>query len=283
MYVAFLTAIALSTAVPAAPAGARPGVGPSAPPAAAAQQGARLSVRFRDLDTDNDGVITRSEWRGSMVTFRQYDQNRDGVISRAEFRDQTTGEDRDSRDDDFAYLDSNNDGRIERREWNGNNTEFNALDRNRDGVLSRAEMNTADAGRDYPGERGRTARAHEIVRVDSRENWNQTGIFVRAGDMITIHADGTIQLSDNPSDIADPGGARNNRRAPNAPIASAPAGALIARIGDSSPILIGSNGTIASAPATGRLFLGVNDDHFPDNGGEFRVTVDVDSTNGRRR
>jgi len=276
MYVAFLTALTLSTAVPTAQARAHLNMGSATHVAAAERQTGRLTLQFRDLDTDNDGVITRSEWRGSMATFRTYDLNGDGVISRAEFREQNIGDGRDNRGDEFESLDANNDGRIQRREWDGNNTEFNSLDRNRDGVLSRWEFNGGQAGRDLAGDRSRTATAHEVVRVDSRQNWNDTGMFVRAGDTITIHADGTIQLSDNPSDVSDPTGARSGRRAPNAPIGSAPAGALIARIGDSAPILVGANGTIASAPATGRLFLGVNDDHFPDNAGEFRATVDVD-------
>ena len=119
------------------------------------------------------------------------------------------------------------------------------------------------------------AGTQEVVTVDAKQTWSDTGVFVRVGDTITIHADGTIQLSDNPSDVSDPTGARSGRRAPNAPLGSAPAGALIARIGDSSPFLIGANGTINRAPATGRLFLGINDDHFPDNSGVFRATVDI--------
>src|SRR5262249_2852002 len=158
---------------------------------AAERQTGRVATRFRDLDTNNDGVIARSEWRGSLASFRTYDQNRDGVISRAEFREESVGT---ARDDEFESLDANNDGRIERREWNGNNTEFNSLDRNRDGVLSRWEMEGGQTGRDL-GARSRTAGARENVRVDSRQTWNDTGIMVRAGDTVTIHADGTIQLS----------------------------------------------------------------------------------------
>jgi hypothetical protein len=57
-------------------------------------------------------------------------------------------------------------------------------------------------------------------------------------------------------------------------VAQAPAGGLIARIGDSAPVYVGDRRGVR-APANGRLFLGVNDDHFEDNSGEFRVNVNV--------
>ena len=33
------------------------------------------------MDTDNDGVITRAEWRGNDQSFREHDLNHDGVLS----------------------------------------------------------------------------------------------------------------------------------------------------------------------------------------------------------
>ena len=42
--------------------------------------------RFGDLDVNNDGAITRNEWRDSVATFRDLDRNRDNRLSRAEFR-----------------------------------------------------------------------------------------------------------------------------------------------------------------------------------------------------
>ncbi len=51
------------------------------------------------------------------------------------------------------------------------------------------------------------------------------------------------------------------------------AGTLIGRIGPNGrPFEIG-NGASVTVPAAGPLFLGVNDDGFEDNQGEFRVEI----------
>jgi hypothetical protein len=80
-------------------------------------------------------------------------------------------------------------------------------------------------------------------------------------------------LSDNFNDVASPAGS-NNRRALDAPLTRAAAGALIARVGNSSIFAVGNRRQVR-APASGRLYLGVNDDYLADNSGEFRVMVDV--------
>ena len=49
-------------------------------------------------------------------------------------------------------------------------------------------------------------------------------------------------------------------------------GALIGRIGNGAPFGIG-NQTNVPMPASGMLFLGVNDNNFDDNSGEFRVEI----------
>jgi hypothetical protein len=54
-----------------------------------------------------------------------------------------------------------------------------------------------------------------------------------------------------------------------------PAGALLARIGNGAPFVIGDGTNINRTTNSGRLYLGVNDDHLPDNSGAFRVTVGV--------
>ena len=166
----------------------------------------------------------------------------------------------------FASLDVDGNGTLARNEWHWSLGSFNQRDLNRNGSLSRREfVATTDTTTDT---------ATPEVRVGGNERWADTGITVRAGDVITVHADGTIQMSTNPNDIAVPGGAPSGRRAKNAPIPEAVAGALIAKVGDSLPILVGDRRSF-TAPITGRLYLGVNDDHLPDNTGEYRVALSV--------
>ena len=43
---------------------------------------------YRLWDQNNDGVITRTEWRGTVQDFRTRDWNRDGVLSGSELSDQ---------------------------------------------------------------------------------------------------------------------------------------------------------------------------------------------------
>jgi hypothetical protein len=114
-----------------------------------------------------------------------------------------------------------------------------------------------------------------MITVDATRQWTDTGILVEAGDRISFDADGSVQLSDNSRDLAGPAGAPSGRQAPNAPIAGQPAGALIARIGNSAPVPVGARRT-SRAPMSGPLYLGINDDYFQDNRGQYRVIVTVE-------
>jgi Ca2+-binding EF-hand superfamily protein len=92
---------------------------------------------FRSLDDNRDGVISSREWHYDTESFYRADRNRDGILSRQEFLSTDMDDDRDDR---FAYLDANRNGRVDRNEWHGSDNAFDWLDRNRDGVLSRAEV-----------------------------------------------------------------------------------------------------------------------------------------------
>jgi hypothetical protein len=49
-------------------------------------------------------------------------------------------------------------------------------------------------------------------------------------------------------------------------------------IGDSNTVVVGDRTTL-TAPRDGRLYLGINDDHLPDNSGEFQVTIGIRGRN----
>ena len=120
-----------------------------------------------------------------------------------------------------------------------------------------------------------TSDSATVNVVTSTTRWIDSGVFVYAGDIVRFQATGTIQMSTDGADVADPGGARSQRRAASAPLPQQPAGALIARIDQGGPIFVGANTSGIRMPQTGRLYLSVNDDHLPDNTGEFRVVVEV--------
>lgn len=92
---------------------------------------------FRSLDHNRDNRISRDEWHYDREAFLRADRNRDNILTRAEFLGNGTSDV--DRDDRFEDLDTNNNNRIERREWHGTDDAFDWLDRNNDGWLSRAE------------------------------------------------------------------------------------------------------------------------------------------------
>lgn len=108
------------------------------------------------------------------------------------------------------------------------------------------------------------------IRVPATSGWVSTGMRVRRGDVVTFNTTGEVQLSDNRSDRATSPG--TTRRAPNAPLPSVNAGALIGRIGNGEPFGIG-NQTSVPMPNDGMLYLAVNDDERSDNAGEFIVQI----------
>jgi len=94
---------------------------------------AQSSMRFRDLDRNRDGVITRAEWRGNDQSFRQHDSNGDGILSADEVRaNQDTGIVR-----DFSAVDLDGNGHVTAQEWR---RAFTQLDVNRDGSLTEDEL-----------------------------------------------------------------------------------------------------------------------------------------------
>jgi len=110
------------------------------------------------------------------------------------------------------------------------------------------------------------------ITVQANQPWTSTGIMVRKGQTITVSTTGDVQLSDDPTDTATADGARTGRYATNAPLKQVLAGALIGRIGHGTPFAIGHQ-TLIVPPASGLLFLGVNDDGFGDNKGTFQVVI----------
>ena len=181
------------------------------------------------------------------------------------------------REQRFENLDVNGNGRIEPREWDGTVAAFNRLDANNDNFLTRAEMvaggaNQAPVGTSGPAQPQSQSRE---IRVESRARWTDSGIDIRAGEMISFDARGTVRLGPTQGEVAGVDGTLSRRRDNGAPMGNQPEGALIARIGNSPVFFVGDLNAVR-APAAGRLYLGVNDGDLANNSGDFQVIVTLE-------
>ena len=143
------------------------------------------------------------------------------------------------------------------------------LDQDGPGAFDHGDRDRGDRDGDQVG-RPRGLRERE-VNVSARNQWTDSGVQVRNGQMIYFEASGKIRWGANRQD--GPDGENNSPRNPNRPIPSRPAASLIGRVGDDAPFFIGGDTNGIRVRGSGTLFLGVNDETFEDNSGSFRVTV----------
>ena len=103
--------------------------------------------------------------------------------------------------------------------------------------------------------------------ISTSQAWTDTGLDLQSGDQLQISASGAGSSGCDPRGVSAP--------APSAlPLASAPAGALIARLyaHGASPLLVGSGANLHIAEPS-HLFLGVNMSGVPPCSGAFVVSV----------
>ena len=98
--------------------------------------------RMKRMDANNDGVISRNEWKGKPEVFDKIDKNGDGSLTREEL-----GSAERRQAGRVNQMDTNNDGKISRDEWNGNPKRFDRLDANGDGELTKEEIRSARQNR----------------------------------------------------------------------------------------------------------------------------------------
>jgi hypothetical protein len=114
------------------------------------------------------------------------------------------------------------------------------------------------------------------ITVQGNQPWTDTGITVRRGDWVSFSASGQIQVTggEGADRVATPDGSASwSGPRTNYPIPAMAVGGLIGKVGNSAPFPVGSKTQPIQMPAAGRLYLGINDDHLPDNSGSFTVVV----------
>ncbi|MBO0725225.1 MAG: EF-hand domain-containing protein [Blastocatellia bacterium] len=122
-----------------APQGAQ---APQGQPSPRRRGGFNVDKRMKRMDTNNDGVISRDEWKGKPEGFDKIDKNGDGSLTREEL--EAAARRQAGR---FDQMDTNNDGRISRDEWKGPPKRFDRLDVNGDGVLTKEEIRSVRQNR----------------------------------------------------------------------------------------------------------------------------------------
>ena len=151
----------------------------------------QAEIRFQAMDTNNDRVITRAEWRGSARSFEVHDWNGDGILSGVELqigaRRPGRGQ-RDTRDlespwneqqiddwtvDHFRELDRDRNGRLTAAEWYYDRETFRRIDHNGDNAISQAEFVGTAGIDDDAGDRFENLDVNNDGRV-SRAEWHGT-------------------------------------------------------------------------------------------------------------
>ena len=114
------------------------------------------------------------------------------------------------------------------------------------------------------------------LTVSTTKEWTDTGVDVHPGELIQITAapakSASVQTGSGATSTCDPAGA-SDASASNLPVASAAAGALIGKIGE-SPFDVGAAKSI-NAAQPGRLYLGVNSAGTPPCKGTFAVKIET--------
>ncbi len=131
-----------------------------------------------------------------------------------------------------------------------------------------------------------TESPESLISVPGDCGWIPTHLEVREGDAVTITADGLVRFQEEsfcnkdklchagPEGIYlyDDDAAFQRFPLPSAAEGPAPCFCLIGRIGDGPAFFVGRAKSFV-APATGTLWLGINDFNLTDNTGEFTVSI----------
>ncbi len=164
--------------------------GEAAPSDELAQIRADVKSMFGRFDRNEDGMITRAEYRGTAVAFDRFDLNYDGLISPTEVEETMLHPKPPA--DRLHNQDADEDGVISRAEFSGDDASFARLDRNHDGVLSDADKRPARvAGAGAEG-RFKAMDTNSDGQL-TRDEWRGTDRTFQAKD---ANGDGVLTLNE---------------------------------------------------------------------------------------
>lgn len=117
-----------------------------------ANAGAGLRQRFKALDADGDGKLSRAEFRGPAPLFDRLDADKDGFVTRDEVNKGLPAPPNAPPPPGMPLLqrlramDKDGDGKVSRAEFTGRPAMFDRLDADKDGFVTREEANVLARG-----------------------------------------------------------------------------------------------------------------------------------------
>jgi Ca2+-binding EF-hand superfamily protein len=109
------------------------------PQATTGRRSPKRDGAMKRMDTNNDGKISRDEWRRKSQAFDKLDSDNDGFLTREELSAAAVRT-RKTRKRGLKQMDANSDSKISRDEWKGNAKRFDRLDTDQNGVISQEEF-----------------------------------------------------------------------------------------------------------------------------------------------
>jgi LssY C-terminus len=126
-------------------------------------------------------------------------------------------------------------------------------------------------------------RLSQEIQMTGDQYWSDTGIDVKAGEHVVVTASGKLRYADAKTDNGPEGLGRGFKDLLRIlPFNDAGRGALIGRIGDADtaqPFLIGARRDV-SAPISGQLSIGINQEKDDTADGTYTVRVEVYASEG---
>jgi hypothetical protein len=121
------------------------------------------------------------------------------------------------------------------------------------------------------------AASVKTVVVEGKRPWTDTGIDLSVGDSVSVNASGNVSFSRGGQTIGPQGDQPSCAvfRNPRVPYLARDlrCHSLIGRIGAVGTFFEVGSSAQFRAPAAGRLYLGVNDNFFPDNAGRWTAAI----------